>query len=79
MLSNSAWIAADRPKWGPIFDKKVKDKWDFKLQIKHKQKLEKTAVSDSLNEALLNRNSSNFWKMWNSKFPKKRRQAILVG
>jgi len=69
--SHKLWKAAGRPRSGPIFDKRSKDRCAYRLAIKKNQSDSTDFYSNELHDALLNKRGNDFWKCWNSKFAKK--------
>lgn len=69
--SHKLWKAAGRPRAGPIFDRRTKDRCAYRLAIKKNQSDSTEFYSNELHEALLSKQGNNFWKCWNSKFAKK--------
>ena len=66
--SFSCWAAAGKPRQGVIFYNMNRDKAAYKLAIKTKEKNSANEFSDSLNDALMNKDMDSFWKSWRSKF-----------
>jgi hypothetical protein len=66
--THKLWKEIGCPKYGDIYLAKTKAKVDYKLYIATKSKMERSQISNSLHETLLNKDNNNFWKIWNSKF-----------
>ncbi len=66
--SNQLWKAAGKPRHGPIFDKRQSSRLQYRNKIRVNQNLSKTAYSNDLHDALLEKNGKSFWDCWNSKF-----------
>ena len=62
------WKEVGRPKSGGIYLAKTKAKFDYKSYIANKTKMERSQISNSLHDALLNKDNNNFWNIWNSNF-----------
>ena len=71
-------MIAGRPKTGFIFDNKTKDKLNYKFAIKQNKRSAENKVSDKLQEALLYKNSTSFWKTWKSKISNKKSNKICI-
>jgi len=56
-----------------------KDKAAYKLCIRTKEKENRSHYSDSLNDALMNKDMDSFWKSWRSKFGCKSSAAMIDG
>jgi hypothetical protein len=78
MQSHKIWESAGKPKHGPLFDLKTRDKLAYKQEIRQSKNKEDACVSDSLHEALLNKSNNIFWKTWNNKLSKKYKTKIDV-
>ena len=65
------WLSCNKPKFGPIFDSRVKAKLAYKTSIKTHQSIEASNVSNSLHDALCQKNCKTFWGMFKSKFGSK--------
>ena len=60
VVTHRAWIDSGRPRNGPIYDRKAKAKLLYKSFIKQNQVKELSNVSNSLHDALMNKDSSSF-------------------
>ena len=69
--THKIWVANGRPRNGQIFDNKTKAKLLYRNTIKNRQVMEKNENSNGLNNALCNKDSTTFWKMWKNKFVKR--------
>jgi len=69
--SHRIWKAAGQPRSGPCFNKFRTDKLSYKLAIREHQQQEKSAYTNDLHESLTNKQGSNFWNCWRSKFDAK--------
>ena len=67
IASHSAWLAADRPRSGALFETKNKDKLRYKFEIRKAKNLNNDMISDKLHEALVYKDSICFWKTWKHK------------
>ena len=56
-----------------------KDKAAYDLGIRTKEKESRSDYSDSLNDALMNKDMDSFWKSWRSKFGCKSSAAMIDG
>lgn len=76
--SHSIWKAAGKPRSGFCFDKYRSDKLAYKLAIREHQQQEKSAYSNDLHEALINKQGQNFWNCWRSKFETNRQRPRQI-
>ena len=76
--THNIWKASGRPHSGTVFDSMIKAKLTYKRSIKSKQASSKLTVTNDLHEALLNKDTNNFWKIWNSKFNSKSKESIMI-
>ena len=65
--SNEIWKAADRPRDGPIFNKRQSCRLLYRKRIRENQRSNTETYTNDLHEALLTKNSKAFWKSWRSK------------
>ena len=72
------WKDNGRPRSGDIYIAKTKAKFEYKSYIANKQKMEHNEISNSLHEALSNKNNNNFWSIWNSKFGSKKSCSNVI-
>lgn len=72
MASNKLWIEAGRPRSGYIFDVRKADKYKYKCLIKRKQLEIRNNITNNLHDALVQKDTEDFWKVWKSKFPNKK-------
>ena len=56
-----------------------RDKLRSKLAIRSKAASSANDFSDTLNDALLNKDMDNFWKTWRSKFSKGHKSSVIDG
>ena len=68
--AHNIWDSAGRPKFGEIWQKQVSAKQLYKRSIKHYQLQESNSITNELNDHLLNKNMTNFWRTWKLKFAK---------
>ena len=77
--SHRMWIDAGRPHTGPIFDIFKKEKYSYKLAIRHAKCQATDTISKDLHDTLLNKDNAQFWKIWNSRFNNEREsQPVMV-
>jgi len=69
--SNKLWKAAGRPRSGPIFDRRCKEKREYRAGIRKYQSDSTDAYTNELHDALSQKHGNEFWKCWNSKFESK--------
>ena len=77
--ANDIWVAAGRPRSGPVYEEKRKCKNTYKQTYKLKDRQHVDLFSDDLHEALMRKNPVNFWKSWSSKFKNKNNTRIIDG
>ena len=65
--SNNLWKAAGKPRSGPIFSKRQSSRLLYRKRLRDEQKAEIYSYSNDLHEALLKKDTVNFWKCWRSK------------
>lgn len=66
--SHAVWVAAGKPRQGPIFDKRNKARYLYRSKIREHQKMETETYTNELHDALSTKQGSRFWKCWRSKF-----------
>jgi exonuclease III len=76
--SHKLWISAGRPRSGPIFNKRNKDRNAYRLAIKKNENDSTQHFTNDLHEALLNKRGDAFWKCFNSKFGNNSRNCVQV-
>ena len=74
-----AWVAAGRPKEGPLACAMRKAKCDYKIHLKHKRSEEHACFTNDLHDALAAKDVVSFWKTWNAKFGTKFSSQIVDG
>jgi len=62
------WIEAGKPRSGPHFDIRNKARYKYRFRIRESKMRERTQISLSLQKTLCDKNKTNFWKSWKSKF-----------
>jgi len=77
-ISHRAWIDANRPSTGIIYENRKKDKYAYCNKIRQGKMKEKQDISNSLHDALINKNKNSFWKMWRNKFKLKNNRSMTV-
>ncbi len=68
LKQDKLWKEESCPRSGTCFENYKRAKCKYKTAIRCKRAGEKTAISDSLYESLLQKNTTAFWKTWKSKF-----------
>ena len=66
--SNNLWKAADKPRHGPIFDKRQSCRLQYRRRIREEQNSATFFYSNNLHGALMKKCDTDFWKCWNSQF-----------
>jgi len=54
-------------------------KYEHNSAIRNKEKLSKELYTDELNDALMKKDTSSFWKCWKSKFSSKKVSQVIDG
>jgi len=62
------WTTLGKPQSGVEFDNMKRDKLRYKLAIRSKEAANSNNYSNSINDALSNKDIDGFWKTWRSKF-----------
>ena len=65
--SHILWEACGRPRSGLIFDVRNRDKLNYKAEIRRAKRSTESSISNELYENLCHKDSTAFWKTWNSK------------
>jgi len=68
-----------KPRSGEIFRNKQQAKYEYKYAFRTKETASREQFTDELNDALANKDSSSFWKTWQSKFSRKRVSPVISG
>ena len=66
--ANRLWKAANKPRHGPIFDKRQATRLQYRKRLRDRQRLPDEIYTNELHEALLKKKGPTFWKCWRSKF-----------
>ena len=77
--SYNLWLAIGKPRFGCEFMAIKRAKSAYKLAIKTKERNSQNKFTNSLNEALLNKDMESFWRSWKSKFGSKGRSTVIEG
>ena len=73
------WIAAGRPKDGPVAQTMRKAKQEYKLHLKRMRVSEQSCFTNDLHDALSDKDFNSFWKMWNSKLNNRFGSKVING
>lgn len=65
--SYDLWVAAGKPRNGPIFRLRSSSRLAYRKRIRDKQNMELDIYSSALHDALMSKDGRMFWKCWNSK------------
>jgi hypothetical protein len=76
--SHKIWKNNGRPRDGPLYEMKTKDKYAYKNYLCGKKRAEHNNVSNALHDALITKNQITFWKMWNNKFKSKNKTSNII-
>lgn len=77
--SHKLWIAAGRPMSGEVYDRKRVCKAQYRRSLRLHQREATCSISNDLHDCLVQKDVSNFWKTWNSKFKRHKSQNASVG
>ena len=73
------WTAVGKPRSGEIFRNKQQAKYEYKSAIRTKETASRERFTNELNDALAKKDSSSFWKTWQSIFSRKRVSPVIDG
>jgi len=73
------WSALGKPRTGAEFDCMRRDKLLYKMAIKAKSVNDANQFSNSLNDALLDKDMNAFWITWRSKFGNQQLPSVIDG
>src|SRR5207244_2494003 len=76
--SYKLWTSGGKPRSGFLFDNMSKNKRVYKIAIKNNEMSNRDIFSNALNEALLDKDTDNFWKSWRSKFGKDKVNSLVI-
>lgn len=79
MDTNKLWKAAGKPRSGPIFTRRQSSRLLYRKRLRDEQKAETYSYSNDLHEALIRKDSVNFWKCWRAKLDTSNRCAEVGG
>jgi len=71
IASHKMWKETGRPRAGPIFEHRNKDRRVYRAAIRRNELESKESFSNDLHAALLNKQGVQFWRCWNSKLENK--------
>jgi len=77
ITSFKLWCALGKPRTGNEFQTMRHDKLIYKLTIRKKQTSSAEQFSDSLNDALMQKDMQAFWNTWRSKFGRKQTPSVI--
>ena len=63
---------------GDVYERKRVCKAQYRRCLRHRQRNTGLEISNDLHDCLIQKNGSDFWKSWNSKFKKRRSQCVIV-
>ena len=78
IAAHKNWVTSGKPRNGALRDCMTKARLEYKPLIKAKEMESNSEFSSELSDALLQKNSNQFWKSWKSKFGKKQQDAALL-
>ena len=62
MHANNIWRATGKPKQGQIFINRQQTRLQYRRKIREGHKLQIHTYTNDLHDALINKNSTTFWK-----------------
>jgi hypothetical protein len=77
--SHILWEACGRPRSGLIFDVRNRDKLNYKAEIRRAKRSTESSISNELYENLCHKDSTAFWKTWNSKVNTNKAEIKIEG
>ena len=66
--AHKLWLAASRPMSGDIYNSKRVSKAQYRHSLRCHQRQGHSTISNELHDLLLQKDQTNFWKSWGSKF-----------
>lgn len=66
--SNRLWKSAGKPRRGSLFNNRQRCRMQYRKRIRECQRESTVSYSNDLNDALMQKHGTDFWKCWNSKF-----------
>jgi len=78
IAAHRQWISMGKPKQGECFETYKRSKYAYKAKIKEKERNAKSCITNSLHDALLDKDQSTFWKVWKSKFGKRNDTPTII-
>jgi len=66
--SDKIWKAAGKPRHGPIFDRRQSSRLQYRRRLREGENVHLTAYTNDLHDCLLQKDGTQFWKCWQSKF-----------
>ena len=78
IVSHRLWTEAGRPRVGPIYEQRNKDRRTYRAAIRRTEHDSAACFTNDLHEALLNKQGIQFWQCWNSKFENKSNKPTSI-
>jgi len=79
IAKHRSWVAAGRPRDGPVAGAMRKAKYDYKMYLKRQRSEERKCFTNDLHDALIDKDFGSFWKTWNGKFGSKFNSQVING
>jgi len=73
------WSAIGKPRCGSEFYEMQRAKAAYKLALRNKERNSQHEFTNSLNDALLNKDLDSFWRSWRAKFGSNNRSSVIDG
>jgi hypothetical protein len=67
VMSNRAWIAASKPRSGPIFQRRQSCRLMYRRALRNREQQHRVYYSNALHESLISKDTKSFWRCWRSK------------
>jgi len=77
--THNTWVDAHKPRSGPIFEARNKARNKYRFRIRKSKQADRSSISLSLQNKLCEKNKTNFWKTWKSKFKNPAKKHIIDG
>jgi len=76
---HTGWVDAGKPRSGLIFEERNRTRYKYWWRIRKSKLSDRSQISLSLQSKLCNKNKTDFWNSWKSKFKNPTRTQIIDG
>jgi len=66
--SDKLWKAAGKPRHGSVFDRRQSCRLQYRRRLREGEKTQLTSYTNDLHDCLMEKNGTQFWTCWRSKF-----------